>query len=69
MSWDEVHEDAEQLEHSVSKRLIERIDGFLGQPSLIPMGIQFPDKTGLFRNVRSKPWRNAPRARCLISPR
>jgi len=33
MSWDEVHDDAEQLEHVVSERLIERIDQMLGRPT------------------------------------
>ncbi len=32
MSWAEVHDEAEQLEHVVSERLIERIDEMLGQP-------------------------------------
>src|ERR1700724_2106866 len=32
MSWAEVHEDAEQLEHVVSDRLIDRIDEMLGRP-------------------------------------
>ena len=32
MSWDEVHDEAEQLEHVVSERLIERIDEMLGRP-------------------------------------
>src|SRR5215831_11232691 len=33
MSWAEVHEEAEQLEHVVSERLIERIDEMLGRPT------------------------------------
>src|SRR4029079_19835937 len=32
MRWDEVHEDAEQLEHVVSERLIERIAPMRAQP-------------------------------------
>src|SRR5262249_5726305 len=36
MSWDEVHEEAEQLEHVVSERLIERIDEMLGRPTHDP---------------------------------
>ena len=32
MSWAEVHDEAEQLEHVVSERLIERIDEMLGPP-------------------------------------
>src|SRR4026208_2049871 len=33
MSWDEVHDEAEQLEHVVSDRLIDRIDDMLGRPT------------------------------------
>ena len=32
MSWAEVHDEAEQLEHAVSERLIDRIDEMLGRP-------------------------------------
>ena len=32
MSWTEVHEDAERLEHAVSDALIDRIDEMLGRP-------------------------------------
>src|SRR6266516_2132557 len=38
MSWAEVHEEAEQLEHVVSERLIERIDQMLGHPTHDPHG-------------------------------
>src|SRR5580765_8183630 len=38
MSWAEVHEEAEQLEHVVSERLIERIDQMLGHPTPDPDG-------------------------------
>lgn len=46
MSWDEVHEDAEQLEHVVSDRLIERIDAMLGRPTHDPHGDPIPDSHG-----------------------
>ena len=46
MTWDEVHEDAEQLEHSVSPRLIERIDEFLGHPMSDPHGDPIPGSDG-----------------------
>src|SRR5213080_5183441 len=36
MAWDEVHDEAEQLEHVVSDRLIDRIDAMLGHPSVDP---------------------------------
>jgi DtxR family transcriptional regulator, Mn-dependent transcriptional regulator len=46
MSWDEVHDDAEQLEHVVSERLIERIDEMLGHPSHDPHGDPIPTAEG-----------------------
>jgi DtxR family Mn-dependent transcriptional regulator len=46
MSWDEVHEEAEQLEHVVSERLIERIDEMLGRPTHDPHGDPIPNTEG-----------------------
>jgi DtxR family Mn-dependent transcriptional regulator len=46
MSWDEVHDDAEQLEHVVSDRLIERIDRMLGHPTHDPHGDPIPTAEG-----------------------
>ena len=46
MSWAEVHDEAEQLEHVVSERLIERIDEMLGRPTHDPHGDPIPDPEG-----------------------
>ena len=46
MKWDEVHDDAEQLEHVVSERLIERIDEMLGHPTHDPHGDPIPNPEG-----------------------
>jgi len=46
MSWAEVHEEAEQLEHAVSERLIVRIDAMLGRPTHDPHGDPIPDAEG-----------------------
>ena len=46
MKWDEVHDDAEQLEHVVSERLIERIDDMLGRPTHDPHGDPIPAPDG-----------------------
>src|SRR5919197_2353043 len=46
MSWAEVHDEAEHLEHAVSDRLIERIDERLGRPSGDPHGDPIPDSHG-----------------------
>src|ERR687894_580100 len=46
MSWAEVHDEAEHLEHAVSERLIERIDEMLGRPAVDPHGDPIPDAHG-----------------------
>src|SRR5437016_5526634 len=46
MSWAEVHDEAEQLEHAVSERLIERIDEMLGNPAVDPHGDPIPTAEG-----------------------
>jgi len=46
MSWDEVHDEAEQLEHVVSDRLIDRIDEMLGRPTHDPHGDPIPSANG-----------------------
>lgn len=47
MSWTEVHDEAEHLEHAVSERLIDRIDEMLGRPQVDPHGDPIPDPEGL----------------------
>jgi DtxR family Mn-dependent transcriptional regulator len=46
MNWDEVHDDAEQMEHVVSDRLIERMDEILGRPEFDPHGDPIPTADG-----------------------
>ena len=46
MNWDEVHDDAEQMEHVVSDRFIERIDEMLGSPAFDPHGDPIPTADG-----------------------
>ena len=46
MSWAEVHDEAELLEHVVSERLIERIDQILGHPTHDPHGDPIPSPEG-----------------------
>jgi DtxR family Mn-dependent transcriptional regulator len=48
-SWDEVHDEAELLEHVVTDRLIERIDQMLGRPETDPHGDPIPDAEGLVK--------------------
>jgi DtxR family Mn-dependent transcriptional regulator len=46
LSWDEVHEEAEVLEHHLSERVTEAIDRHLDFPQFDPHGEPIPDKTG-----------------------
>jgi len=49
LTWDEVHEEAENLEHAVSDVLVDRIDDFLGHPTVDPHGDPIPAANGLMR--------------------
>jgi DtxR family Mn-dependent transcriptional regulator len=44
--WDEVHDEAEQLEHAISDRLADRIDAHLGFPEFDPHGDPIPGPDG-----------------------
>ena len=45
-SWDDVHEEAERLEHAASDNLIERMAESLGNPSTDPHGSPIPTSGG-----------------------
>jgi DtxR family Mn-dependent transcriptional regulator len=45
-SWDEVHDEAEQLEHAISDELEDRIAAALGEPTVDPHGAPIPTKDG-----------------------
>ena len=50
--WDEVHDIAEELEHISSRKLIDRLDAFLGHPDTDPHGDPIPDSQGRFQMQR-----------------
>jgi DtxR family Mn-dependent transcriptional regulator len=50
-AWDEVHDEAEVLEHAVSDRLLEGIDERLGRPRFDPHGDAIPDAEGRVQRV------------------
>lgn len=58
--WDEVHDEAEVLEHAVSDGLIERIDRRLGFPSRDPHGDPIPTADGQPRRPDAVPLLSAP---------
>ncbi|WP_040709182.1 metal-dependent transcriptional regulator [Nocardiopsis potens] len=45
-SWDEVHEEAEELEHAVSDKFVDRIAEHLGDPVVDPHGDPIPTRDG-----------------------
>jgi DtxR family transcriptional regulator, Mn-dependent transcriptional regulator len=49
LSWDQVHEEAEHMEHAVSDFLIDRMDEYLGRPPRDPHGDPIPTVEGEFR--------------------
>lgn len=53
LTWDEVHADAEILEHAVSDRVLERMYEVLGQPEFDPHGSPIPDRNGKLRRHKA----------------
>jgi len=58
--WDEVHDEAEVLEHAVSDELIERLDRRLGFPARDPHGDPIPTADGTPRRPDAVPLLSAP---------
>jgi DtxR family Mn-dependent transcriptional regulator len=53
-SWDEVHEEAERLEHVMSERMEARIFELLGRPELDPHGHAIPTLAGKVRPLSER---------------
>lgn len=53
--WDELHEDADLLEHISSDKLIERLDAFLGHPTVDPHGDLIPNQEGETLAIQYRP--------------
>lgn len=59
-SWDEVHEQADALEHVISEKLEERIAAFLGHPTVDPHGDPIPAKDGTMIAPETQPLASLP---------
>ena len=46
LTWDEVHDEAEHMEHAVSDALVDRMDVYLGRPEADPHGDPIPQADG-----------------------
>lgn len=53
--WDQVHQEAEKLEHVISDEVLDRIDKKLNYPTRDPHGSQIPDRDGKYEKVNSIP--------------
>jgi len=55
LSWDEVHDEAENMEHAVSDWLVDRIDAVLGYPQTDPHGEPIPKADGTMVATPDRP--------------
>lgn len=71
LDWTEIHREAEELEHALSDKVLDRLDQFLGRPEFDPHGDPIPTKAGALakRRVRNllECRRNAPRTVKLVT--
>lgn len=64
--WDEVHEEAETLEHAVSDRLLAKLDHILGYPARDPHGDPIPSEDGTWHAPTTQPLAHAPSGQGLL---
>jgi Mn-dependent transcriptional regulator len=67
--WEDVHAEAEVLEHAVSDRLLERIDAFLGHPTHDPHGDPIPSSDGALEELWTTRLADAPIGRAFTVER
>lgn len=59
-TWDEVHDEADHLEHAVSDTLLARMDEELGHPQVDPHGDPIPAEDGTVAPIDAVPLRDCP---------
>ncbi len=60
MGWEEVYDEACELEHSTSDMLAEKLAQFLGNPQTCPHGSPIPDSQGRYKNEAGVPLTELP---------
>jgi DtxR family Mn-dependent transcriptional regulator len=53
-TWDNVHEEAERLEHHISEEFENRIDELLGHPTACPHGDPIPTRSGVIARTSNR---------------
>lgn len=54
LDWSEIHDEAEELEHAISEKVLERLDDFLGNPRHDPHGHPIPTNRGVILDSPQK---------------
>lgn len=54
LDWSEVHEEAEELEHAISDKVLDKIDVLLGHPQFDPHGDPIPGAKGQLASATLK---------------
>jgi DtxR family Mn-dependent transcriptional regulator len=54
LDWSEVHEEAEELEHALSDKVLDKLDAFLGHPQFDPHGDPIPGAKGKLARTQLK---------------
>ncbi|MCX7877177.1 MAG: metal-dependent transcriptional regulator [Ignavibacteria bacterium] len=67
--WEEVHEEAEKIEHTVSDKFINKLEEYLGFPKFDPHGDPIPDRNGKFETMNYKVLTSAEKGRKYIVAR
>ena len=65
-NWDEVHDEAEVLEHAVSDRLLDALDAQLGHPTRDPHGDPIPSAAGTISLPIAVPLTDAPQGGVVV---
>ena len=65
--WEEVHQEAERLEHVISEDLEERIAEYLGHPPFDPPGDPIPTKDLTLPSSKALPLTEAPLGRARVA--
>jgi DtxR family Mn-dependent transcriptional regulator len=55
LGWHEVHDDAEEMQNSISQKIEDRIDEMLGQPTRCPHGEPIPSREGAMPKMEDVP--------------
>ena len=68
MPWDQLHAEADRLEHALSEELEERLAADLGHPTTDPHGAPIPTKDGVLHAPPTVPlWRAAPGSTVVVA--